>query len=183
MAAGVAAALVAAAPARAGEISLEEIAAVEREEQAALRKVEVAHGDKPPQELPSDERVQIVHEQQDATREVLERRSIDSKEFAGRVMRLSPAERAQVDAQKAKLDQEEKERREREQAAAAEPDEVEVTRGIDEKHPVDVYRDPGEVQVEHLSEGGEAEEAPAAKPQKGHKAAPAQKSSRGHKSR
>jgi hypothetical protein len=184
MAAGVAAALVAAGPARAQEISLEEVAAVEREERAALEKVEAAHGNKPPRELPSQERAQIIHEQQEATRSVLERRSIDPKAFAARVMRLSPAERAQVDAEKAKRDQEERERREREEAAAAsEPEEVEVIRGIDEKHPVDLYRDPDEVEVEYLTEGGEADEAPAAKPQKGHQAAPAQKSSRGNKSR
>lgn len=154
------------------DISLQEIAAAEREEKAALAKVEAAHGNKPPQELSPEERAQIIREQQEASRAVYEQRSLDTKGFAGRVMRLSPGERGQVEAEKARMDREEKERLEREAAAAnAQPQELEITRGVDEKHPVDLYRAPGEVEVEHLSEGGEAEEAPAGKPQKGHKAA------------
>jgi hypothetical protein len=188
---GLAVGLVVSAAARAqSDISLQEIAAAEREEKAALAKVEAAHGNKAPQELSPEERAQIVREQQEASKDVFERRSLDAKTFAGRVMRLSPAERGQVEAEKARLDQEEKERLEREAAAAAanaEPGELEITRGVDEKHPVEVYRAPGEPEIEHLSEGGEAEEAPAAgKPQKGHKAvkaAPLKNPPRGKKSR
>src|SRR5207248_1081223 len=83
----------------------------------------------------SEERVQMIHEQQEASRSVFEQRSLDRKAFAGRVMRLSPAERAQVDGEKARLDREEKDRRAREEAAATGSEQVEITRGIDEKHP------------------------------------------------
>lgn len=157
------------AAARASDLSLEDIATAEREEKAALAKVEAAHGNKPPRELSAGERVQIIREQQEASKAVYAQRSLDAKTFATRVARLTPAERAQVDAEKARMDQEEKERLEREAAAAnAEPQPLEITRGVDEKHPVDLYRAPDEPEVEHLSEGGEPEEAPAAKPQKAH---------------
>ena len=173
-------------PARGQEISLAEIAGAEREEKAALERVEAAHGSKPPQELPSVERVQIIHEQQAASRAVFEQRKLDPKAFAARVMRLSPAERAQVDAEKKRLDDEEKERKAREEAAAAEPEELEITRGIDERHPVDLYREPGAVEVENLQEEGAAAEPSSSRPPKGKTsgpAAPSTKSSRGKKSR
>jgi len=164
--------LAASAAARAQDISVQDIAAAEREEKAAMMKVEAAHGNKSPRDMSAEERAQIIREQQEASRAVYEQRALDTKAFAKRQMRLSPAERGQVDAEKARMDREEKERLEREAAAAnAEPEALEITRGVDEKHPVDLYRAPGEPEVEHLSEGGEAEEAPAGKPQKGHKAA------------
>jgi hypothetical protein len=193
MAVGVVVALVAAMPARAQDISIKDIAETERAEQDALKKVEAAHGNKPPQELSTQERAQIAHEQQDASGSALEQRSVDRKEFAKRVMRLSPAERAQVNAEKTRMDQEEKQRLARDAAAAAEPQELVITRGVDEKHPVDVYRAPGEPEIEHLSDGSGGEEGPPAKPsksqksQKSHKpprgSGATQKSIRGHKSR
>jgi hypothetical protein len=179
-------AVAAAARAQSADISVQDIANAERDEKAAVAKVEAEHGDKPPQELSSGERSQIVREQQAASRAVLEQRSLDAKALATRVMRLTPDERAQVEAEKARMDQEEKARLEREAAANAAPQEVEITRGVDEKHPVDLYRAPGEPEVEHLSEGGEADEAPEAKPKKGHqggKAPPMKNPPHGKKSR
>jgi len=165
-------AVVAVAPraARAQDISTQDVAAAEREEKAALAKVEAAHGNKPPQEMSAEERAQIIREQQEASQAVYARHSLDTKAFAKRVMRMSPGERGQVEAEKARMDQEEKARLERE-AARAEPEDFVITRGVDAKHPVDVYRAPGEPEVEYLSEGGGGEEGPAARPQKGHKAA------------
>jgi len=158
--------------ARAQDISVQDVAAAEREEKAALAKVEAAHGNKPPQELSAEERAQIIREQQEASQEVYARHSLDTKAFAKRQMRMSPSERGQVEAEKARMAEEEKARLEREAAAAkAEPEELVITRGVDEKHPVDVYRAPGEPEVEYLSEGGEGQEGPAARPQTGHKAA------------
>jgi hypothetical protein len=166
---------------RAQEISLEEIAVTEREERAAMGRVEAAHGSKLPQEHSSTERVQIVREQQAASREVFEQRKLDPKAFARRVMRLSPSERAEVDAIKKRMDEEEQERLEREKAAAAaEPEELEITRGSDERRPVDLYREPGAVVVESLQEEGAAEPEKASRPAR---SAPPQKSSRGGRSR
>jgi hypothetical protein len=174
----------AASRAWAADISLEEIAKAEREEKAALAKVEAAHGNKPPKEMSAGERAQIIREQQEASRGVFAQKSLDAKAFATRVMRLTPAERAQVEAEKARMDKEENERLEREAAAAnAVPPDLEITRGVDEKHPVDVYRAEGEPEVEHLSDGSGAEEGPAAKPQKANKPAPVKNPPRGKKSR
>lgn len=167
-------------PARAQEISLLDIAIAEREEKAALERVEKEHGNKPPQELKSGERAQIIREQQAASRAVFEERKLDPKAFAGRVMRLTPTERALVEAEKKRLDDEEKAALEK----AKESEELEITRGIDDAHPVDVYREPGAVPVENLQEEGGAVEA--GKPQKASKpsrAAAPQKSPRGKKSR
>ncbi|HVE87341.1 MAG TPA: hypothetical protein VND93_31005 [Myxococcales bacterium] len=173
------------------DLSLADLASLEREEKLALAAVEAAHGNRPPQQLSADERAQLIHEQQAASRAVFERHSVDSKVFAHRQMKLSPGERAQVDAEKARLDKAEADRLAREEAARnAPPEELEVTRGIDEKHPVDLVREPGAVVVENLQEGEGPTPQPSPakpqKPQKGHKPsrAPApQKSSRAHKSR
>ena len=165
---------------RAGELSLAEIASLEREERIALERVEAAHGNRLPQELSGDERARIIHEQQAASRALFEQRSVDPKAFARRTMRLTPAERAQVNAEKRRLDQEEEERRAREAAAAdAGAGELEVIRGIDERHPVEVYRDPEAVEVEYLQEGEGAAGASAAEPRK----APPKKSSRDRRRR
>lgn len=176
-------ALLLALPARAAELSLQEIAVAEREERAALEKVNAAHGHKPPQELSAEERSQIIREHQAASRAVFEQRSIDPKAFALRVMRLTPAERAQVEAEKQRMDKEEADRRAREaeEKARADAQEPEVILGIDERRPVDVYLDPDAVPVESLQAEGEAAEPPPEAPAK--PARPPQKTPRGGKSR
>jgi hypothetical protein len=181
--------LSASATARAQEPSLSDVAAAERDEKLAISQVEAAHGNKPPQDLSPEERSQIAHEEQEASREVMERHALDPKAYAVRQMRMSPEDRVQVEAEKQRLDEQaEQARKAQERAAqsAAEPQEVEVQRGVSEKHPVDIYRAPDEVPVENLQDDeAPPEPPPPAKPAKGSKASKTapQKSSRAKKSR
>lgn len=154
------------------ELTLEQLAAMEREEQAAIDRVSAAHGNQPPHELSLEERAEIAHQQQEASREVFEKYGVDPKEYVGRTARLTPEEIDRVNAEKKRLDEEEKERLAREAAARADPpapapEDVEVVRGINEAKPVEVYREEdGPVEVENLAEiAGESaqEEAPARK--------------------
>jgi hypothetical protein len=163
--------LLAASAAMAEDLSVEQLAAVERDERAAISRVEAAHGNRPPQELTSEERAEIILQQQEASREVFERHGVDPKEYVMRSARLTPEERALVDAEKRRLDLAEAERLAKEAAQAnsqaTAPEDVEVQRGISESDPVEVYREEGDPgKVESLAEiaGQPSQEESSAKP-------------------
>lgn len=164
-----------ASAAAAEDLTPERLAALERDERAALDQVDAAHGRRPPREMPAEERAEMIRQQQDASRAVFERHGVDPKEYAVRAARLTPEERDRVDAEKKRLDRAEAERLAREAAAQAEPpapapEDVEVIRGINEANPVELHREEGgPVEVENLAEiadQAEEEEAAATAPER-----------------
>src|SRR4051794_3187349 len=94
------AALGLATPALAEELTPKKLAAVQHDEEKALEKVNKAHGDRKPSEMSPEERRDVMREQADAKREVLEKNNVDLKEYVTRGSRLSREEKAEVEATK-----------------------------------------------------------------------------------
>lgn len=80
------------------------MAQIRREQKAATDDVARRHGDKKPSELSSSERRQIIFEQQQAERAVLDKHGVDAKEFARYSTRMSREERAATEAAQRQLD-------------------------------------------------------------------------------
>lgn len=126
----------------------ERAAAIEREQQKAQAGVTAKYGNKKPSELSQDERRQMIRDQADADRKVLEKNGVDAKTWARAQLKQDRARYAEgQQAQKALAA---KEQAEAEQAKqAADPGEVVVQRGFSEEVPVTLEENAtGEVSVE-----------------------------------
>lgn len=166
----------------------EKAAAIERAQAKAQAEVAAKYGNKKSSELSQDERRQMVKDQADADRAVLEKLGVDAKQWARESLRRDRDQYAKNKALVKEQDGKEKAEEERKKAAATKKD-VEVQRGINEDNPVtldekaaegqvgveqglppDVVQDLKEVSGE---EGGEAPgveksaEEPAPKPARG----------------
>jgi hypothetical protein len=118
------------------ELSPEAVARIQRDEKAALARVEAAYGNRPPSQLSQEERRQVVREQQAALEEVYARHQVSSKAFARHTARLGREEREQVDAAHREL--EERERTARQAPPEAPEQEPTIQRGISESSPVEL---------------------------------------------
>lgn len=122
-------------------ISLETQAQIEREQEKAQAEVAKKYGNKKSSELSPDERRQMIKDQAEAERQVLEKAGVDPKQYARDSIKRSRSDYAK---QKELV----KELVEKEKAAAAEAlkkaneklkeKDIEVQRGISDENPVTV---------------------------------------------
>lgn len=113
----------------AAELTPQELALIKREEQKAVEQVNAAHGNKKPSELSSEERRQIIEEQQRASREVLEKYGVSPKDYAKASSNMAGGQRAQVEAEERALAAKEEEERRAAATKKAEPTEPEIEYG------------------------------------------------------
>jgi len=175
--------LAASAVARAGEITPEQIARVKHDEKAAMDAVAARHGNRQPSEMGSEERGQVIHEQEAASRGALEKNKVDAKGYARREATLSLDERKAVDEEAKKIEAEDAAKKAAEEKKKAGDqkekgaDEVVVQGG--NANPVDIYQDENIPPVDNMSEDADsAAEGAAADPTPAAKTAPAKKASR-----
>lgn len=113
----------------AAELTPQQLALIKREEQKAIEQVNAAHGNKKPSELSSEERRQIIEEQQRASREVLEKYGVGPKDYAKASSNMAGGQRAQVEAEERALAAKEEEERRAAAAKKNEPAEPEIEYG------------------------------------------------------
>ncbi|HYO72433.1 MAG TPA: hypothetical protein VEU33_40820 [Archangium sp.] len=148
--------------ASAEDLTPEQLARIRRAEKAAVDKVNAAHGNKKSSELSTEERRQIIREQQEAVRKVMDENGVSPKDYARQSARMGPKQNEQVAAAEKALEEKEK-------AAAAkpaqdkEPGEIQVQEGFSEENPVMLDEQEGAPPVvEHgLPAGEEAASEPS----------------------
>lgn len=128
-------------PGRAEDLTPEQLASIHRDEQKALDQVNAAHGNKPSSELSSSERRQLVHEQQEASRKVLEEHGVSAKDYARQTARMGPQGNEQVATAEKALEAQEKAKAA--QKKPADTGEIQVQLGVDEAHPVTLEEQEG----------------------------------------
>lgn len=94
--------------ARAEDLTSEQIARIRRDEQAALARVNEAHGNKKSSELSNAERKQIILEQRAASQKVMDAHGVSGKDYARQTARMSPTQNAEVAAAQKGLEAREK---------------------------------------------------------------------------
>ena len=130
------------ASALAEDLTPEQLASVRRDEKKALDQVNAAHGNKPSSELSSSERRQMIREQQEASRKVLDQHGVSARDYARQTARMGPAGNAQVAEAEKALDAKDKAAA----AAAQKPagtGEIQIQQGINENHPVTLEEQEG----------------------------------------
>jgi hypothetical protein len=95
-------------------LSPEEIARIQLDEKAALKKIDAAHGGKKPSEMSNAERRQVIEEQQAARQAVMARHGVSDKDYARQTARMGPKQNEAVAAAQKQLEAQQK-------AAAAPP--------------------------------------------------------------
>src|SRR4051812_21872674 len=73
---------VAASQVAADELTPDQIAAVQRDQQKAEAKVDAEHGNRKPSEMSPEERGQVAHQTANADQQVLDDHGVDRKQFA-----------------------------------------------------------------------------------------------------
>lgn len=143
-------------PARADELSVEQVARVQAELDKARKAVASKYGERPSSELTNDERRQYIADERAAIATVFEQLEVDPKAFGIQELRMSNAQREAVKTQKEALvaREEEAARKEASPEEPPPPTEVEVIRGHSEENPVELYRDDTAVEVERPDEDG-----------------------------
>jgi hypothetical protein len=115
----------------ADDLNADSVAAIRREQHAAVDKVNAAHGDKKPSEMSREERREIIQEQSKARLEVLERHGVSDKEFSRYEALLSVDQRAEAKKEDERLANKEKQQKEEAKKKAKKDDEpIPIQRGF-----------------------------------------------------
>jgi hypothetical protein len=131
------------------ELTPEKIAAIRRDEKAAQAKVDAAYGNRKPSEMSTEERRQVIQEQQAAGLGVMEKHGVSDKEYSRHVARMSREEREAVEQAEKKLEADEKaarEQKKKQQEAEAEakaPEDIPIQQGISDENPVELEASEG----------------------------------------
>ncbi|HEY0096185.1 MAG TPA: hypothetical protein VGB96_17790 [Archangium sp.] len=145
----------------AGDLSPEQLARIRRAEKAAVDKVNAAHGNKKSSELSTAERRQIIREQQEAVRKVMDEHGVSAKDSARQSARGGPKQNEQVAAAEKALAEKEKAAGAAKPPREKEPGEIQIQEGFNEENPVMLEEEEGaQPVVEHGLPPGE-EEGPA----------------------
>ena len=115
----------------AADLPDEQIASIRRDQKKAQDEVNTAHGNKKSSEMNTAERKQLIADQQEATRKVLDKHGVSAKDYDRQTARMGPAGNARVAEAEKALEA-------REKAAQQKPagsGEIHVQQGIDENHP------------------------------------------------
>ncbi len=121
--------------AHAGELELETVARIQHDQKKAMADIDKAHGHKKPSQMSSAERRQVIREQAEAERKVLEKHGVDAKDYARRTARLSPQQKAQVEAMIADLERKEEEAK---KAGQKRDEGIKIQRGFSDDNPVEL---------------------------------------------
>ena len=156
--------------ARAEGLTPEQLASIRRDEQAAMERVDKAHGNKKPSELSTDERRQIIEEQQRAIQEVMDKHGVTRKEYARQVARMGPEGNAAVAEAEKVLEAREQEAAQAAAEAAQKPqaeepkppEEIPIQRGFSNEKPVELEAVPGAPPI--IEEGLRPEETGGQRP-------------------
>ncbi len=142
------------------ELTPERLASIRRAEKAAVDKVNAAHGNKKSSEMSASERRQMIQEQQEAVRKVMEEHGVSAKDYARQSARMGPKQNEQVAAAEKALEAKEKAAgAAKKSEQAREPGEIQVQEGFSEDNPVMLEEEEGAPPVvEHGLPAGE--EAP-----------------------
>ncbi len=131
-----------AALAQSGELTPEQIAAIRRDEKAAQDKVNDAYGNRKPSEMSTEERRQVIQDQQKAGMDVMAKHGVSDKEYSRQVARMGRDERAAVDQAEKKLEAEERAAKAAEQKKAEQAqkpsEDVPIQQGISDENPVEL---------------------------------------------
>lgn len=147
--------------ARAEDVPPDKLAVIQAEEKKALAAVAAKYGNKPSSQLSTDERAQLIHDQQAAAQKVYDQFGVSAKDVARAEATLTVEERKQLDAAKqelasagdSKTDKAGKADQKNQDGKAGE-DEVEIIRGSSDEEPVEIYRDESDVETDRPDENG-----------------------------
>jgi hypothetical protein len=133
------------------DLTPEQLARIRRDEKAALDKVNAAHGNKKPSELSAAERREMIREQQEASRKVMEEHGVSAKDYARQSARMGPKQNEAVAAAEKALEAKEKAAAAGKPEQAKEPGEIEIQEGFSDENPVTLEEQEGAtpVVVEH----------------------------------
>lgn len=151
---------------RADDLDAEQLAKIRREQAAAEKKVDAAHGNKKPSEMSNDERRQVIEEKRAANEAVMQKNGVSDKDYARQTARMGPEGNKAVDAAEARQEAAEKAAREAAAKKQAEPQEVTIQQGISDKNPVEVMADPNAGPVIEHGTGDDDDPAKAAAAEK-----------------
>lgn len=128
-------------------VSPAQVASIEHDQAKANAELALKHGNKKPNELSLDERRQLIREQAEAEKKILEKHGVSSKEWAMGQQRQSRDERDQVKAARDALAA--KDKAEAENAAKPKEEQsIRVQRGFSDENPVVLEEKEGPVAVE-----------------------------------
>jgi hypothetical protein len=121
----------------------EQIAAIRRDEQKAQEKVTEAYGHRKPSEMSTEERRQMIQDQQKAGLGVMEKHGVSDKEYSRQLARMGREERQAVNQAEKRLESQERAAREAAEQKKAEqarklPEEVPIQQGISDENPVEL---------------------------------------------
>ncbi|AKJ02615.1 hypothetical protein ATI61_1176 [Archangium gephyra] len=145
------------------DLTPEQLARIRRAEKAAVDKVNAAHGNKKSSELSTDERRQMIREQQEAVRKVMDENGVSPKDYARQSARMGRKQNEQVAAEEKALEAKEKAAGAAKPPHEKEPGEIQVQEGFSEENPVMLDEQEGASPVvEHgLPVGEEAPSEPS----------------------
>jgi hypothetical protein len=151
------------------ELTPEKIAAIRRDEKAAQDKVNEAYGNRKPSEMSTEERRQVIQDQQRAGLDVMAKHGVSDKEYSRHVARMGREEREAVDQAEKKLEAEERAAKAAAEQKKAEqeqrpPEDIPIQQGISDENPVELEssQDAASVVEQGLPPGETGlEEAPA----------------------
>jgi len=120
----------------ADDLNPQTAAVISREQDKAQAKVAEKYGNKKPSELSQEERREMIKDQAEADKAVLDKHGVDARDWARYEMRQGRGERgAQQQAEKA-LAEKEKEAEAEKAKAAKEPREIPIQKGFNDQNPV-----------------------------------------------
>jgi hypothetical protein len=165
------------------ELSPEKVAAIRRDEQQALSKVDAEYGNRKPSEMSQEERREAIQKQAAASASAMEKHGVSAKDYARYTARMTPEDNARAKAEEKRL---EAQAAQAAQAAAAkkpaEEQEVHVQQGFSEQDPVELEAEEGAEPVVDVGVPGEGQAKAESVPVEGMGAAeekPARRSSSG----
>lgn len=131
--------------ARGGDLTPEQVARIRRDQKAAVDKVNAAHGNKKSSEMSTSERRQVIQEQQEAVRKVMEQNGVSDKDYSRQVARMGPKQNAEVEAAAKNLEEKDKAAAaaKTEAGGAQEPGEIQVQKGFGDEKPLTVEEQEG----------------------------------------
>ncbi len=152
------------------ELTPEKVAAIRRDEQQALSKVDAEYGNRKPSEMSQEERREAIQKQAAATASAMEKHGVSAKDYARYTARMTPEDNARAKAEEKRLEAQAA------QAAAAakkpaEEEEVPIQQGFSEEDPVELEAEEGAEPVVDVGVPREAETEAGAVPVEGMDAA------------
>jgi hypothetical protein len=137
------------------ELTPEKVAAIRRDEQQAMSKVDAEYGNRKPSEMSQEERREAIQKQEAASASAMEKHGVSAKDYARYTARMTPEDNARAKAEEKRLEAQAA------QAAAAkkpaEEEEVHVQQGFSDKDPVELEAEEGAEPVVDVGVPGEGQ--------------------------